>query len=134
MHTTVTTTTVLSITQTVEEWRAILADDTAFKSELRAKLAEIRANEDPRTNHVTINEDRLRSVKGTDIAASAKKQNKKTAARFLAPSTATYPCEFCDKTFQTSAILNRHKGRMHKAELTEPFPSAAQDADEASDE
>ena len=89
MHTTVTTTTVLSITQTVEEWRAILADDTAFKSELRAKLAEIRANEDPRTNHVTINEDRLRSVKGTDIAASAKKQNKKTAARFLAPSSLT---------------------------------------------
>ena len=69
MHTTVTTTIVLSITQTVEEWRAILADDTAFKSELRAKLAEIRANDDPRTNHVTIS---------------------------------------------------------HKAELTEPFPSAAQ--------
>lgn len=133
MQTTVTTTTVLSITQTVEEWRAILADDTAFKSELRAKLAEIRANDDPRTNHVTISEDRLRSVKGTDIAAAAKKQNKKTAARFLARGAETHSCEFCDKTFQTLAILNRHKGRMHKAQASETFPPTALAADDASD-
>ena len=140
MHTTVTTTTVLSITQTVEEWRAILADDSAFKSELRAKLAEIRANDDPRTNHITLTHEDAQILESSKkqsarvfankIAQSAKKQNRKQAERagnhFLGQTNeqaGEFACPDCDKTFRKEQFLNIHKTRMHKRPTNaEPQP------------
>lgn len=128
------TVTVISISNSVEEWRAILADDTAFKTELRAKLAELRASDDTRGN-IAYSEKTPYRVDGDKIAAAAKKQNKKNAKRFLAHPvavTGAFPCDQCDKTFNKQQFLNIHRTRMHKVATEYHYPVHA--AGDASDE
>lgn len=122
----------LTITKSADEWRAILVDPQPFLDEVRSALADQHSAADTRTNHLTISPDRQRTLQPADIAAAAKKQNKKTSKRFLAAGTGTFSCAHCDKTFATLAIRNRHAGRMHKGETTAQFPTFAQTADDAS--
>lgn len=127
------TITVLSIANSVEEWRKILADDSAFKKELRAKLAELGAVQAARGNNISLGGDVQLDDKR--IARATAKQNKHIEhKRFLVQgsgnsTTGAHVCPDCGATFKRNGNLINHLRDAHPKTL----PAAAEEFVPAAD-
>lgn len=132
----------MSVTKTVEDWRCILVEPQPFLDELRNALAEQRAAEDHRTNHIALRHADVHA-RGDSIARAAKKQSRKLSGRrsskqnrFLAAADATnhrdegaFECPDCPKTFHKEQHLNIHRAKMHKQPTAFPTFAHAAESD-----
>lgn len=113
----------------------------ALQEALRAARATHRATNDTRPSNISYGTRAPYRMNGDAIARAAKKQNKQLkkarAKSFLADPGGTFACPDCDKMFDSTAILNRHRGRMHKSSngkmpavhTVNTFPMSVLDAD-----